>query len=727
MLRSLTLGTALLLAAFSSALTFAIEDQRPETCGNANGSVSVFAYGGQPPYTFDWTGPSGFTATGSQLTGLAGGDYSLTLTDNLGAIVSGTITIESLSQLTWNGGPTWAGAAQVTGYWGGACIGECNGAGAFVDYISGGTPPFFYFFDVPATFLGYNDNNDPVYGGFCLGEWVNYTYTDALGCPGYGDFIVYGVDESWTPTVQEVQGACTGGQNGSMSLENTPFFSVMITLMHNGQYVASQTGGPGGTLTFTGLEAGLYQVLADFEGTQCAIAQDVTVPDLGPDCGPIAGMSWYDVDGDCVHDANEVGVPNSVLEVQPGGYYAITHADGGYSLNLPAGNYTLAQLDASLVPNCPANMPAPFTIDGNGASIDLANSSTAPLDLRIHAAHGAARPGFAYQQWTNVSNLSPQLSGPVTVTCTYDAALTYQSASPPPLSVVGNTLTWSLAAFNSFGGAAISLQLLVPSPTPLGTQLSSTWSVSNTLPDGNLGNNTHTITRQVTGSYDPNVKEAATSSGQSDTQYLIGTDAWIDYTIRFQNTGSDTAFTVVVTDTLPAELDMATFQQGSASYPFTVDFLTGRVVRWTFTEILLVDSTTNEPLSHGLTSFRIRLHEPVLPGTLISNNADIFFDFNEPVRTPDAMLITEMSTGLDAARHDALQVVPNPAQDRITLLGTGSFTRVRIATMDGRTALEQILNSGQRTVDIEALAVGCYVAEAVDAHGAKSAVRLVKR
>jgi hypothetical protein len=73
---------------------------------------------------------------------------------------------------------------------------------------------------------------------------------------------------------------------------------------------------------------------------------------------------------------------------------------------------------------------------------------------------------------------------------------------------------------------------------------------------------------------------------------------------------------VVVTDTLDAALDMASFQQGTSFARLcTVEFLTGRVVRWTFPNILLVDSTTNEMGSHGLTNFRIRLAEPIVPGT----------------------------------------------------------------------------------------------------------------
>src|SRR5690606_34512909 len=131
----------------------------------------------------------------------------------------------------------------------------------------------------------------------------------------------------------------------------------------------------------------------------------------------------------------------------------------------------------------------------------------------------------------------------------------------------------------------------------------------------------------VTASFDPNDKLAMTSSGYSNEYFYIDQDEWIDYTIRFQNTGTDTAFTVVITDTLNAELDMASFEQGLASHPFSVSFKPDRVVEWRFENILLPDSNVNEAASHGLVSFRIKPHLPILPGTEIENIANIYFDF----------------------------------------------------------------------------------------------------
>ncbi|MBK9629215.1 MAG: hypothetical protein IPO56_16370 [Flavobacteriales bacterium] len=53
----------------------------------------------------------------------------------------------------------------------------------------------------------------------------------------------------------------------------------------------------------------------------------------------------------------------------------------------------------------------------------------------------------------------------------------------------------------------------------------------------------------------------------------------------------------------------------------------------------------NEPRSHGFVTFRIRPRTPVLPGTVIENIANIYFDFNPPVITEPSVLVAEFSTG----------------------------------------------------------------------------------
>ncbi|HMC96247.1 MAG TPA: hypothetical protein VKG92_01205, partial [Flavobacteriales bacterium] len=189
------------------------------------------------------------------------------------------------------------------------------------------------------------------------------------------------------------------------------------------------------------------------------------------------------------------------------------------------------------------------------------------------------------------------------------------------------------------------------------------------------------------GSYDPNDKQVLTSTRWSSDIYFIDQDEYLDYVIQFQNTGTDTAFTVVITDTLGTDLDMGSFQQGVASHPFDVSFKPGRVVEWRFENILLPDSGTNEAASHGLVNFTIGPVQPVLPGTVFANNADIFFDFNDPVRTPDAVVVAEMSTGIEGGARVGALVFPNPAHDRLFLRPAEGvvYTEARIlSVMDAK-------------------------------------------
>ncbi|MDO8369051.1 MAG: hypothetical protein Q7T20_19800 [Saprospiraceae bacterium] len=133
------------------------------------------------------------------------------------------------------------------------------------------------------------------------------------------------------------------------------------------------------------------------------------------------------------------------------------------------------------------------------------------------------------------------------------------------------------------------------------------------------------------GSYDPNDKQGF-PLGYGAARY-IKPGADLEYLIRFQNTGTDTAFTVVIRDTLSAWLDAATVRPGASSHPYTFEFYGDRNIKFTFDNILLPDSSTNLDASNGFVSFRIAQKSDVPLETDILNSAAIFFDFNEAVIT----------------------------------------------------------------------------------------------
>ncbi|MGZ8523471.1 MAG: T9SS type B sorting domain-containing protein, partial [Chitinophagaceae bacterium] len=54
------------------------------TCTAKDGSINLVVNGGNAPYTYSWTGPSGYTANIEDLSGLTPGAYALTVTDENG-------------------------------------------------------------------------------------------------------------------------------------------------------------------------------------------------------------------------------------------------------------------------------------------------------------------------------------------------------------------------------------------------------------------------------------------------------------------------------------------------------------------------------------------------------------------------------------------------------------------------------------------------------------------
>lgn len=94
---------------------------------------------------------------------------------------------------------------------------------------------------------------------------------------------------------------------------------------------------------------------------------------------------------------------------------------------------------------------------------------------------------------------------------------------------------------------------------------------------------------QNRGSFDPNDKQAV-PRGFGD-QHLLEPNSDIEYLVRFQNTGTDTAFTVVVLDTLAPFLELQSVRPGASSHPYSFS-MTGRTLQFRFSNIVLPDNRT---------------------------------------------------------------------------------------------------------------------------------------
>jgi uncharacterized delta-60 repeat protein/uncharacterized repeat protein (TIGR01451 family) len=214
-----------------------------------------------------------------------------------------------------------------------------------------------------------------------------------------------------------------------------------------------------------------------------------------------------------------------------------------------------------------------------------------------------------------------------------------------------------------------------------------------TSPQDDLDEEIAITCNTIIDSYDPNDKQAMPSGIGAIKQIAPGEE--LEYTIRFQNTGTDTAYTVRVVDTLDVNLDVSSLTQGASSHPYSLG-ITGKgqaVLSFNFNYIKLPDSTTNKVRSQGLVSYRIKIQDGVSIGTLIHNKAYIYFDYNSPIITNETMHTLGTTIGEDLAKgtkvkvgniiteinnkHNSLNLYlyPNPATDEINFRVNGATSK----------------------------------------------------
>ena len=653
----------------SAALSVSTSVQAHSNCGRANGRAFANATGGVMPYTYDW---SGGLSDGNGVTGLSPGTYTVTVTDAAMEQATADVVIDELDGY----GSSWQPFGSL-GIGASYCDGELAqmikySGNSLVDPYDPSSPygpgPYSYWGNAVANYGQVLNCSNPsgaiVYDVIFIdappGTDVTVNYSDADGCEGTAIVTVPPPFEPPSLQILNITPSCLNAAAGTLSVavnittNNTFGLYVRpagqaVDCVANTNLIYFEQQTDGGVKTFVNLPPGDLELVwtTDPNGysqfdqgspvTACEGVITFTVPVVSANCGGLTGTLFIDDDANCIL-GSENRIPNSIVRLEPGPIYLVTDQTGRYDATLPYGSYTITEEHPVFEQSC----AAAFTLSSTATQqVNTACSGGVPLDALVSLTSGAARPGFELQYGIRVSNLTPSSTGAVTLTMEVDPLLGFLSANPAPTTVAGNVLTWAAPAFSMtqpFQGRTFQVRFQVPPDVGLlGTTLQATATLITTNADADPSNNTYFHGVEVTGSYDPNDKLAVTNTGKTEL-WQLGTDEWIDYTIRFQNTGTDTAFTVVITDTLPSNLDPGSIIIGAASHSFTWELRDAGTLKFYFLNILLPDSNVNEPRSHGFVGFRIRPRLPLLPGEEISNIANIYFDFNPPVITEPSVL-----------------------------------------------------------------------------------------
>lgn len=371
----------------------------------------------------------------------------------------------------------------------------------------------------------------------------------------------------------------------------------------------------------------------------------------------IEGQYYEDTNGNCQFDGNDVPKPYKLIQVSPG-IDVLTDFNGFYRLELDTGTFTWNPLPEPYQQGiCPASQQYHMSFSQTGANmtyIDFAVQTDSILDQRISYFAGVSRPGFNVDHLLTVHNDGNSATNS-TLSWTHDPIFEFQSASITPASYdsVTRTATWSFTQPRPRrGNFQVLVQTRVSVTAGIGTPHTSHAVVDPIHGDTTPTNNSFTHLDTTSGSFDPNDKQVS-PKGEGPLNFTPLDTERLTYTVRFQNTGTDTAFFVVIRDTLDPNVKISSYRREMESHPYHLRIEKDSILVFDFNRILLPDSATNLAGSQGFVQFSFLVKDNIPTGTQIRNRAAIYFDFNEPIITNEVLNtfadFPKVSLGLDSA------------------------------------------------------------------------------
>ncbi len=286
--------------------------------GSLSGEIDITVGGGTPNYSYVWSN----SATTQDLTGLAPGDYTVTVSDNNGCTILLTETILEPTSLS-------VSTQRTINYSGSdvSCAGNSDGAVEVI--ISGGTPGYNVSWSSGQTTQQINS--------LAAGTYT-VTVTDNSGCTGTSQItlsappsINLSVDRTIDYTNEDV--SCNGATDGALGTTvsggsgtytyswSNGFTTSGITNLGIGTYTVTVTDGFGCTVTASDVvsEPSVLTTMVSLNGTfgssgvSCAGASDGNI--ISASSGGTTGYTYLWNGGQTTADLNNIGAGVYMLTV----------------------------------------------------------------------------------------------------------------------------------------------------------------------------------------------------------------------------------------------------------------------------------------------------------------------------------------------------------------------------------------------------------------------------
>lgn len=438
-----------------------------------------------------------------------------------------------------------------------------------------------------------------------------------------------------------------------------------------------------GDLYITAIHKNTFLLGGDtIDGTGDSLRYNCFYSSIQIDFNEITGNVFADLNANNQQDSGEVGLSHH-FHLQEIDHFLFSQNDGAFTAFTTAGTHTLAPSSKPYYQVVPNSIATTFVGTGNVDSGNvfalqpIANVPDLNTDIVVLNRAVPGRKLIFRLQGKNPGTVGQT---PV-LKFTHDALLTFSSASIQP-TISGNELSWNLGSLVPLDETSINVIFDIPTNASAGDTLLNYQEITPMIGDTTPGDNVDTSRVVIVNAYDPNDKRVVPRESITPDQVAEG--LWLTYTIRFQNTGTNQAFNVIIRDTFSHHLDLSTLEILSSSHSHFPN-LKGNAMAFEFIGINLPDSNTNEPQSHGFVKYRVKPYKTLKLNDIIENTAHIYFDFNAPIVTnttynivadlppEDTTTIDTSGTGFTGINQTPVRftLYPNPGNGLINIHAEG--------------------------------------------------------
>ncbi|MCX6256809.1 MAG: T9SS type A sorting domain-containing protein [Bacteroidia bacterium] len=368
----------------------------------SNGSINMVVTGGTTPYTYHWQN----NATIQNLSGLASGTYSITVTDAVTCTATGTYTLTQPSIISATNT-----ISNIT------CNGLLNGSISIVP--SGGTPGYTFHWSNSATIQNLT--------ALAAGTF-NLTVTDANTCSvTFSYSVTQPAVLATTNTITNV--SCNGGSNGAINLTVSGGTSPYTYLWQNSATSQNLNNVPAGTS---------YAVTVTDSHTCTVLGGPYTITQPA-----VLVVSGAGTNPSCPASTNGSVTITVSGGTSPYTYHWSNNATTQNASGLAAGIYSVTVTDnhsCTQTAGFTLNAPVAISLTPTTANISCNNGSNGSISLAVSG--GATPYTYHWQNSASTQNLSGLTAGTYSVTVTdavtCTATANYTLTQPTVVSVTNN-------------------------------------------------------------------------------------------------------------------------------------------------------------------------------------------------------------------------------------------------------------------------------------------------